>query len=96
MCSKYAGVCFKQVKFTKKISNIWTLFLVWFIQDSVFFRVRFKQISLYIFFCICNKYTMINNSLTKKRRKKRRLDNIEDKLENVVISRDDHYINVRF
>ena len=29
-----------------KISYIWTLFNVWFIQDSVLFRVRFRQVTL--------------------------------------------------
>ena len=35
-----------QVKLTK-LSYIDTLFKVWFIQDFILFRVRFRQVSLY-------------------------------------------------
>ena len=45
MCSEYTGGQFIQVKLTK-ISYIGTLFKVWFIKDSVLFRVRFRQVKL--------------------------------------------------
>jgi hypothetical protein len=50
-----------QVKLTK-ISNIGTLFKVWFIQDFVLFRGRFRQVLLYIIQPISgnNNFVMID------------------------------------
>ena len=63
---------FIQVKLTK-VSCIRTLFNVWFLQDFGLFRVRFRQVSLYITFNHISVIFCVLYVLLGKRKKKKKL-----------------------
>jgi hypothetical protein len=71
---------FIQVKLTK-VSCIRTLFNVWFLQDFGLFRVRFRQVSLYVTFnhisvIFCVLYVLLGKRKKKKNYHKKNIQKL--------------------